>query len=139
MVANLVRLGRLLGRTDLEERAQRTTEAFSGMISQHPAAYTQLLCGLDFAFGPTREVVLAGRRDASDTKAMLDVLKKAFIPNAVVLFRPIEESHSEITKLASYIEPMEAIGGKATAYVCSNYSCERPTTKPEELHTLLNT
>jgi uncharacterized protein YyaL (SSP411 family) len=138
MAANLVRLGRLLGRQDLEEKAQRAVEAFSGKISQHPAAYTQLLCGLDFAFGPTREVVIAGRRDAPDTRAMFNVLKKGFFPDTVVLFRPIEGSDPEIIKLAPYTKPMEAIGGRATAYVCSNYSCERPTTNPEELRALLN-
>jgi len=137
MAANIVRLGRLLGRVDLEEKAQRTIEAFSGKISQHPEAYTQLLCGLDFAFGPAREVVIVGRRDAPDTRAMFDLLGRVFIPNAVVLFRPVEESHSEIAKLAPYTETMAMLAGRATAYVCSNYSCERPTTNPEELRTLL--
>ncbi|MFZ2053380.1 MAG: thioredoxin domain-containing protein [Candidatus Aminicenantales bacterium] len=137
MVANLVRLGRLLGRADLEERAQRTVEAFSGKISQHPAAYTQLLCGLDFAFGPGREVVIAGRRGAPDTQAMFNVLQKGFLPDTVALFRPVEESNPEIIKLAPYTKPMVAAEGRATAYVCSNYSCECPTTNPEELRTSL--
>jgi uncharacterized protein YyaL (SSP411 family) len=137
MVANLVRLGRLLGREDLEDKAQRAVEAFSGKLSQHLGAYTQLLCGLDFAFGPTREIVIVGRRDAFDTNTMLDVLQKGFIPNTVVLFRPIEESRPEIIKLAPYTEPMVALEGRATAYVCSNHSCERPMTDPKELRTLL--
>ncbi|HUU39138.1 MAG TPA: thioredoxin domain-containing protein [Candidatus Desulfaltia sp.] len=138
MFSNLVRLGRLLGRLDLEEKAQRTVEAFSGKISQHPAAYTQFLCGLDFAFGPAREVVVAGRRDAPDTGAMFDVLGKRFIPEAVVLFRPVGESHPEIVNLAPYTEPMVMLEGRATTYICSNYSCDRPTTEPEELRTLLD-
>jgi uncharacterized protein YyaL (SSP411 family) len=138
MAANLVRLGRLLGRGDLEDRAQRTIEAFSGKISQHPAAYTQLLCGLDFAFGAAREVVLVGRRDAPDTRAMYEVLGKGFMPDTVVLFRPVEESRPEIVRLAPYAEPMVALEGRATACVCSNYSCERPTTNPQELRTFLD-
>ncbi len=138
MAANLVRLGRLLGREDLEDKAQRTVAAFSGKISQHPAAYTQFLCGLDFALGPSREVVIAGRRDSPDTRAMFNVLRKGFLPNTVVLFRSIEESDPEIIKLAPYTKPMEAMGGRATAYVCSNCSCECPTTNPEELRALLN-
>jgi uncharacterized protein YyaL (SSP411 family) len=136
MTANLVRLGRLLGRGDLEERAQRTAEAFSEKITQNPAAYTQFLCGLDFAFGPTREVVIAGRRGAPDTQAMFNGLRKEFIPNMVVLFRPIEENRPAIIKLAPYTERMTAIKGKATAYVCSNYRCEHPTTKAGELAAL---
>jgi uncharacterized protein YyaL (SSP411 family) len=138
MVTNLIRLGRLLGREDLEKRAQQTVEAFSGKISQHPAAYTQLLGGLDLAFGPSHEVVIAGKRDAPDTRAMVNVLQKGFIPGMVVLFRPVEESDPELIKLAPYIEPMVPIEGKATAYVCSNHSCERPTTNPEKMRALLD-
>jgi uncharacterized protein YyaL (SSP411 family) len=138
MVSNLLRLGRLLGREDLEKRAQQTIEAFSGKVSQQPAAYTQLLGSLDLAFGPAHEVVIAGKRDAPDTRAMFNVLQKGFIPDTVVLFRPAEESDRELIKLAPYIEPMVSIEGKATAYICSNHSCERPTTKPDELRSLLD-
>ncbi|MGB7295192.1 MAG: thioredoxin domain-containing protein [Candidatus Aminicenantales bacterium] len=136
MIANLVRLGRLLGREDLEKSAQRTVEAFSGKISQYPAAYTQLLCGLDFVFGPTREVVIAGRRDAPDTRAMFDVLRKGFRPDTVTLFRPLDEGATEIVRLAPHTQQMAAIEGRATAYVCSNRSCEAPTTNPEDLRAL---
>jgi uncharacterized protein YyaL (SSP411 family) len=137
MVSNLLRLGRLLGRPDLEAKAGRLIEVFSGRISQYPAAYTQLLCGLDFALGPGREVVVVGRTDAPDTRALFDVLRKEFIPNTVVLFRPVEESDPEILKLAPFTAAMSSLGDKATAYVCSNYRCERPTTEPAELRSLL--
>ena len=137
MVSNLLRLGRLLGRPDLEAKAGRLIEVFSGKISPYPAAYTQLLCGLDFALGPGREVVVVGRTGAPDTRALFDVLRKEFIPNTVVLFRPAEESDPEIVKLAPFAAAMRPLADKATAYVCSNYSCERPTTEPVELRSLL--
>ncbi len=137
MLSNLVRLGRLLGREDLEERAQKAVEAFSGKISQHPTAYTGFLNGLDFAFGPVREVVVVGRKGAPDVKAMFDVLRKGFNPDTVVLFRPIQETRPDIATLAPYSEPLVAIDGRATAYVCSNHSCDRPTTQVEELRALL--
>jgi len=137
MVSNLLRLGRLLGRPDLEAKAGRLIEVFSGKISPYPAAYTQLLCGLDFALSPGREVVVVGRTGAPDTRALFDVLRKEFIPNTVVLFRPAEESDPEIVKLAPFAAAMRPLGDKATAYVCSNYRCERPTTEPVELRSLL--
>ena len=137
MVSNLLRLGRLLGRPDLEIKAGKLIEAFSGKISEYPAAYTQLLCGLDFALGPGREVVVVGRTGAPDTRAMFDVLRKEFIPNTVVLFRPAEESDPEIVKLAPFTEAMKSLGDRATAFICSNYRCERPTTNPEELRSFL--
>ncbi len=137
MLSNLLRLSRLLGRPDLEEKAGALIEAFSGKISQNPAAYTQLLCGLDLALGPSREVVIVGRTGAPDTRALFEVLRKEFIPNTVVLFRPAEESDPEIVKLAPFTAAMKSLEDRATAYVCSNYRCERPTTKPFELRSRL--
>ena len=137
MASNLLRLGRLLGRPEFEERAGRLVEAFSGKITQYPAAYTQFLCGLDFALGPSREVVIAGRTGAPDTLAMLDVLRKMFLPHAVVLFRPTEEDEPEIVKLAPFTAGMRALDDKATAYVCSNDRCARPTAEPDKLRSLL--
>jgi uncharacterized protein YyaL (SSP411 family) len=137
MVSNLLRLGRLLGRPDLEAKAGKLIEVFSGKISQYPTAYTQLLCGLDFALSPSREVVVVGRTGAPDTQALFDVLRKEFIPNTVVLFRPAEESDPEIAKLTPFVAPMKPLEDKATAYVCSNYRCERPTTEPAELRSRL--
>ncbi len=137
MASNLLRLGRLLGRPEFEARAGRLVDAFSGKITQYPAAYTQFLCGLDFALGPSREVVIAGRTGAPDTLAMLDVLRKMFLPHAVVLFRPTEEDEPEIVKLAPFTAGMRALDDKATAYVCSNYRCARPTAEPDKLRSLL--
>jgi uncharacterized protein YyaL (SSP411 family) len=137
MTSNLLRLGRLLGRPEFEARAGRLIDAFSGKITQYPAAYTQFLCRLDFALGPSREVVIVGRTGAPDTLAMFDVLSKKFLPHAVVLFRPAEEREPEIAKLAPFTAAMSSLGDRATAYVCSNYRCERPTTEPDELRSLL--
>jgi uncharacterized protein YyaL (SSP411 family) len=137
MVANLLRLGRLLGRPDLEARAGSLIEAFSGQVIRRPTTCTQFLCGLDFALGPGREVVIVGRTGAPDTRALRDILRQKYNPNTVVLFRPDEERRPPVLKLAPYAAEMKSLGGKATAYVCSNYRCERPTTEPEELGSLL--
>jgi len=137
MVSNLLRLGRLLGRPELEARAGRLIEAFSGKITLQATAYTQFLCGLDFALGSGREVVIVGRTGAPDTQALLNVLRKEFLPNTIVLFRPAEEREPEISKLAPFTAEMGLLAGKAAAYVCSDYRCERPTTKPEDLRSFL--
>jgi len=137
MMSNLLRLGRMLGRTDLEAKADKISEAFSGKVRQYPAGYIQLLCGLDLALGPSREVVIVGRRESAATQAMLNVLRKGFFPHAVVLFRPAGERDPELVKLAPFTTAMKSLGNKATAYVCSNFRCAQPTTDPDELRSLL--
>ena len=137
MAANLLRLGRILGRPDLEARAVKLIEAFSSQVFQYPTGYTHFLSALSFALGQNREVVIVARRGAPDTRALLDVLRREFLPDSVVLFRPAEETSPEIATLAPFTAEMKALNGQATAYVCSNYRCGRPTTDPDELRSLL--
>jgi uncharacterized protein YyaL (SSP411 family) len=134
---NMLRLGRMTGRVDLEGRAARIGEAFSASVNESPVAHTQLLVALDFAVGPSYEVVIAGDPEAEDTREMLKALLSPFIPNKVVLLRPDGEDASEIGRLAGFTESHSSTDGKATAYVCQNHNCELPTTDPAKLLNLL--
>jgi hypothetical protein len=125
---NMLRLGRMTTNTELLDMAWRTGSAFFGTLQQSPAAYAQFMVALDFAFGPSYEVVVAGHSGAGDTTEMLRTLNSHFIPNKVVIFRPIDEEPSEITVIAEFTKNLTAIEGKATAYVCVHTTCELPTT-----------
>ncbi len=132
---DLLRLGRITANPGLEEKAAQLGNAFSRSIWQAPWAYTQMMIALDFAFGPTSEVVISGDAGADDTKAMLAVLRKEFIPGKVVILRPGEDS--EIISLAEYARYLTRSAGRTTAYVCRNYSCKLPVTEPKKMLELL--
>ncbi|GMT49480.1 MAG: thioredoxin domain-containing protein [bacterium] len=134
---NLIRLARMTGRTDLEDKASQTGKAFSKTINGFPSSYTQWMVALDFAIGPSYEVVIAGRKDSKDTKDMINALTKPFIPNHVVLFRPGQEKYPEITKLAEFTKYQLSINKKATAYVCLKFNCKEPTTSIQAMLKLL--
>ncbi len=134
---NLLRLSRLTGNSDFEAKAGAVGRAFSKTVSQYPAGYTHLMSAVDFQVGPSHEIVIVGDPDSADTTAMLKALNSDFLPNKVVLFKPSGEKAPEITKLAEFTEDHKTIDGKATAYVCSNFSCKKPTTNPEEMLKLL--
>ncbi len=135
---NLLRIGRMTANPDFEDKARDIGRAFSGQVSQAPMGYAGLLSALLFAFGPTYEVVIAGDPDADDTKAMLKALKREYFPNQVTLFRPAEDTGSSILHLAEFIENQVPIDGKATAYICQDYTCSAPTTDIKEMLNLLN-
>jgi uncharacterized protein YyaL (SSP411 family) len=130
---NLIRLSRMTGNPDFEEKARRIGRAFSGYVSESPLAHTQLLVALDFAVGPSYEVVIAGNSGAPDTVAMQRAIRTQFVPNRVVIFRPTEEKSPEILQLARYAEHQSIVDGKATAYVCHDYQCKAPTTEIEQM------
>ena len=128
---NLLRLARITGDPQLENKAQNIGRSFSGIIAQSPAAYTMFMTGLDFAFGPSSEIVISGDLQAESTKKMLKALRNEFIPNKVVIFRP--DGKSEITDISGFTGNLTGNKGKAVAYVCRNFSCRLPTDNPMEM------
>jgi uncharacterized protein YyaL (SSP411 family) len=130
---NMLRLARLTGRIDLEERAAEIGRAFSATIGQMPSVYTQFMTAVDFAIGPSYEVVIAGRSDSNDTREMINALRRRFIPNMVTILRPVEEKEPGIDRLAGFIKDHVSIDDRATAYVCLNNSCRAPTTEIEKM------
>jgi len=134
---NLLRLGRITARDDLEEKAANIGQAFYGNVSQLPSAYTQLMVAVDFAIGPSYEVVIAGDLHAGDTRQMLDAIRGLFVPNKIVILHPTDHEFAAIEDIAPFIKNHSSINGKATAYVCLNYNCQLPTQDVGSLHGLL--
>jgi len=134
---NLLRLGRMTANAELEKRAAQIGRAFSGQILQAPIAYTQLMAALDFGVGPSYEVVVVGDERAEDTKAMLKAIRRRFVPNKVLLFRPADLELPEISGLAEFTANQRTINSRATAYVCLEYQCKLPSTDVEETLRLL--
>ena len=130
---NLLRLGRITANTDLEDKAALIGKAFSKQVARAPISHTQFMSAINFAVGPTFEVVVAGNRHSEDTEAMLRALQKNYFPNKVVVFRPNDSPKPAIVDIASYTEFQKGINGKATAYVCQNYACQTPTTVIREM------
>ena len=134
---NLLRLGRLTGRSELEARGRAVLAAFATEISPGPASHAQLMNALDFSLGPTREIVIAGELGDDDTKALLAVVREGFAPRRVTLSRPAGNDGEETARLAPFTASMGTVEDMAAAYVCENYACHRPVTDGDELRRLL--
>jgi len=134
---NLLRLARYTGESQLEEKASALVKAFSEQIAQMPSAHTQFLASADFAIGPSYEIVIVGSPGAQDTEEMLEALRTRFIPNQVTIFRPSDAKAPEIETVAPFVKNHVSVGGKATAYVCLDFSCKAPTTDIKEMLSLL--
>lgn len=125
---NLLKLSRLTGNHSFEEKAAKISSLLSSRVKDSPLAFPMLLATLDLALSPSQEIVIVGKKDADDTKKMLQALRKTYLPNAVVLFKPAGEQEPLINNYAGFIEFMSTIDNKATAYVCTNFKCSFPTT-----------
>ncbi|HLQ66372.1 MAG TPA: thioredoxin domain-containing protein [Candidatus Limnocylindrales bacterium] len=133
----LLRLARMTGRSELERRAEETVLAFGGSVARLPGAHTQLLSALDFAFGPTHEVVVAGAAGAPETRALLRAARGRFAPRAVFLLTEPGAAGEELAKLAPFTAAQGPVGGRPAAYVCENFACSAPITDPSALASTL--
>jgi len=125
---HLLRLADLTANPDLRGRGEEILQAFSGALAAHASAHPLAMQALDYALGPTMEVVLAG----GNVDEMSEVVRNRFRPREVLL-----RVDGGLRGLAPFTEGMIGLDGNATAYVCRNFVCERPVTTPQELATLL--
>ncbi len=135
---NLLRLARITGNVDYDQKAGRLISIFAEAARYGASAYTQFMIAADFALGPAFEIVIVGDLNAADTQAMLKALQQRFIPNKVLLHRPDGKSAGAIGQIAPFVETQTALDNKATAYICQNFACRRPTNNLEEMLALLD-
>lgn len=128
----LLKLASITGNMDLKERVKSLERTFSSPVSVIPSAYTQLLTALEYSLVPSYVVVIVGDREKGDTRSMLEALYRRFIPNKTVLLKSWE-----LEEIADFVKSFSTIGGKATAYVCIEHLCKKPTTDPEEMLEML--
>jgi hypothetical protein len=114
---NLVRLGRISGDPELLRAGENILRGFMGGVARQPAGYLQFLAVYGVFIGPEVEIILAGPANGEETRRMLQVIKRRFIPNLVL-------RHEE--------------GGASLARVCAAGACRLPVSDAEELARLLD-
>ena len=130
---NLLRLGRMTMRQELEKQAEQAMESFGTTISRSHTAFSQLLIALDFALGPSQEIVIAGNLAEKDTKQMLRTVQSPFHPRKVLILHPEGVAGKAIEEIVPFVKHQNKINGMATAYVCENFTCKSPTTDISKL------
>ena len=134
----LLRLARMTANPELEAKAVRIGQVFAADVLASPVGFTQLATAVNFALGPSYEVVIVGNPERNDTKAMQRALNETYLPNKVVLHLPTIGEAADIVKLAPFVKDYKVVDGKATAYVCRNRQCQPPTARIPEMMRLLH-
>jgi uncharacterized protein YyaL (SSP411 family) len=121
----LLRLAALTGEHDYERRAVGILELLEQFATTHPQAFAHLLQALDFHLADVKEIALAG----DDVEPLAEVVRATFRPHVVVAGGAADG--------VPLMEGRVPVDGKAAAYVCENFACQRPVTEPSELEQLL--
>jgi len=108
---------------------ERILGSIVGNVSKYPLGYGKWLCALDFALFSNKEVAILGSYNLPHTKELVDVLWSNYRPDylvAISSFPPLPDSPLLLSDRA-------LLNDKPTAYVCSNFICNRPVNSPKEL------
>lgn len=136
-VGNLVRLSSFTDDKKYLERAGEIIKASVTMLSKIPLALPELVSNYIMYLQPTQQIIIAGDRDSEDTKALLKCVHSHYIPNKVLMLCDGNQDNFLASKL-SVFKTLERKGGKATAYVCENYTCTLPVNTVEDLEKILS-
>ena len=117
-----------LDRGDFRERAGRTLDYFARRLGDAAPGMPQMLVAMDLERSTVRHVVIAGRADAADARAMVAAFDRRFLPHDALLFAGGGDGQKRLAALAPFVGPLAPKAGKATAYVCVDYACRLPTT-----------
>jgi hypothetical protein len=128
---NLLRIARITAEAEYEEKAEGINKTFSSLISKYPSGFTQFLIALDFAVGPSREIIISGK----DYAPFHTTIFENFIPNKIVL--RIVSLKDSVSGLVPYLKNYLAEENKTAVFVCKDYICNLPAYNSQVLEQLL--
>jgi uncharacterized protein YyaL (SSP411 family) len=123
----LLRLGRIYGDAEMENRALGVFRLARPLLERAPTAVGHLLCALQLHFSPSREVAVVGASEELRKAAL-----EGFQPSTVFAFA------SEPTDAVPLLAAKGLVGGRPAAYVCERFACQAPVTSPDELRAALS-
>lgn len=129
----LARLSYHFGEPVLRDEARRALEAYGQLIARQPRAFATSLMTLELlAKGPV-ELAFIGPADAR-RHALVRAVADVFIPHLVAGHHDPGTGESRMPLLAH----KQAIAGVPALHVCRDQSCQRPTSDPREVATLIH-
>jgi uncharacterized protein YyaL (SSP411 family) len=136
-VLNLLRLAQMTNRPGFRKSAEKSFAAFASRLSHVPVAMPQMLAACEWILSQPREIILVGEKEAVDTRALLRVLRRRFVPNRILLLVDSPETQKALAAGIPSIESMTKLAGRAGAYVCRNYTCQLPVSEADRFAELI--
>jgi len=130
---NLIRLSHITGEANLAKKAEQIIGAFANRIKAYPSAYTQFLAAFDFLIGPSKEIVVVESRNGRSYGPLVEAIRRQFVPNKVLLFRPADESGDRLAALVPFINDLRTDGDRPAVHICEKQSCQETITEVEQL------
>jgi uncharacterized protein YyaL (SSP411 family) len=128
---NLLSLAHLTGDHKYRSQAEEVFGAFSSRLSSYGRTLPMMASALAVALSPPEQIVIVVPEGGDDR--LWQAANRRFRPFAqVIRVRPGAHQEALAARLP-WIATMAAHEGEPTAYICSDFVCERPTTDAARL------
>ena len=117
----LLRLARIYGDDELEQRAAGVLRLLGPNLGSAPTELAFALCALDLYLSTPKEIAIVGPPESEVARAAL----APFDPNAVVAFGPAVG--------VPLLEGKDYVDDKPAVYVCERFACSAPLTEADDL------
>jgi uncharacterized protein YyaL (SSP411 family) len=124
----LLKLAAITGREDFKKPAETTLRSFAHRLQNSPQAMPFMLHAVDFWLEEPRRVVIAGDPNDAKMRELLRAAHSVYQPNKIVLGN------------AGSVEPFAktlSVKGGPVVYLCTDNSCQPPTSEAEKVKGLL--
>ena len=123
----LQRLAGLAVEPRYAETAQSSLSGVQSLLAQYPLGFAQWLVALSYALAHPHDIAIVGDVSVPEVRALLDACA-GYRPHQIVAVGkkanvPLLQKHKQ--------------KDRATAYVCTDFTCRPPVTEPEALKALL--
>ena len=117
----LLRLSRIYGDDELEQRAVSVFKLSLGGMQNAPSSFAWGLVAVDLYLAERREVAIVGPPDSEVARKAL----RRWDPRAVIAFGPADG--------VPLLQGKALVDGKPAVYVCERFTCLEPATDPRDL------
>jgi hypothetical protein len=121
---NLLRLSALTGNKKWGLLAEKCIKSFGKILGSYPAAMPLMLSAMALQMGKARQIVIAGDTNNGDTRELLREVYSRYLPNTLVLLADGRENQAFLKEYLPFMATVQKIDGKASAYVCENFTCK---------------
>jgi uncharacterized protein YyaL (SSP411 family) len=123
----LLRIAALTGEQEYERHAVSHLRLLHEIAPRYATGFGHLLQALDFHLRPVKEIALVGPPDG--VAELASIVRERLRPD-VVLAGGDDDG-------VPLLEGRTPLDGRAAAYVCEHFACQRPVSEPDELRAIL--
>jgi uncharacterized protein YyaL (SSP411 family) len=135
-VLNLLTLAHLVPQDDALRRAERTLARLGERIGAAARAVPMMLCALSAWHHGSSQIVVVASPGAEEGRALKRELAAHYLPFAIVIPVTPGPAQAAVSRHLEFVREMTPRTG-AAAYVCRDFACQQPVSRPAELAELL--